>query len=73
MIAIPNMEKPKGWVKESNADQRTQDVESVVEWAYKFKMICYGAWTPKPKGYDFDKLEKARIDQYGYIPSEAEE
>lgn len=32
-----------------------------------------GNQTDKPKGYDFDKLEKARIDQYGYIPSEAEE
>lgn len=42
-------------------------------WAYRFKIICYGAWTPKSKGYDFDKLEKARIDQYGYIPLESEE
>lgn len=42
-------------------------------WAYRFKITAYGTWTPKPKEYDFDKLEKARIDQYGYISLEAEE
>ncbi len=51
----------------------TPPMQPCPSWAYKFKIIAYGAWTPKPKEYDFDKLEKARIDQYGYIPLESEE